>query len=156
MRYLKKLIRLSLCAALVVILICVFNLFITENIITVNNEAQDDLQRYAYGLVSDTQSVPLKPYYPSVFIARNSTRLSDKDLITASMILGDSSQLLDFDDFRFVINSSRTCDIAPFLLAFIHSAPANTHKRHLVRQTWASRRDILGVQVKTVSHIPYL
>ncbi|KAI1286224.1 Beta-1,3-galactosyltransferase 5 [Halotydeus destructor] len=71
----------------------------------------------------------------------------------------DFKQLIDLDDFKFLINNNRCkvkksynyvesinsnvadedeVDDDVFLLVFVHSAPQNEHKRKVLRQTWAN------------------
>jgi Galactosyltransferase len=54
----------------------------------------------------------------------------------------DFSQLIDLEDFEFVI-APKTCkELArpPTLVIHVHSAPDNFHKRTVIRETWGSQR----------------
>lgn len=64
-----------------------------------------------------------------------------------------ANQLLDIEDFRFVKNCSHVCAAQgsdPYLLAFVHSAPSNFNKRNVIRETWASPKTLLRLNVKVV------
>ena len=50
-----------------------------------------------------------------------------------------SNRLLSMHNFQFLMNCSTACSSPPFLVAFVHSAPANFVKRKVIRETWASK-----------------
>uniref|UniRef100_A0A6B2E7Y3 Hexosyltransferase n=1 Tax=Phlebotomus kandelakii TaxID=1109342 RepID=A0A6B2E7Y3_9DIPT len=54
-------------------------------------------------------------------------------------------QLLNLIDFHYVIDQG-SCEVMqqqPLLLILVHSAPANQHKRRVIRETWGAwRRDV--------------
>lgn len=53
----------------------------------------------------------------------------------------DFIQLIDLDNFEFLINH-RACkdlDRPPIIVILVHSAPANFHKRKVIRETWGER-----------------
>lgn len=78
----------------------------------------------------------------------NITRLGPKDATT----------LVDMIDFQFIVNnypchkSSQLDDEEEniFLLMFIHSAPNNLIKRNIIRQTWASLKNVSHFNIRTV------
>ncbi|XP_053988832.1 beta-1,3-galactosyltransferase 5-like [Hylaeus volcanicus] len=51
----------------------------------------------------------------------------------------DRSTLIDIKDFRFTINHDTCNRTQPFLLMLIHSAPENTLKRAIIRETWGQQ-----------------
>lgn len=53
----------------------------------------------------------------------------------------DFSQLIDFKNFKFLINQASCARTnTAYFLILIHSAPANDEKRKVIRQTWGSVR----------------
>lgn len=51
----------------------------------------------------------------------------------------DKSTLINIKDFRFTINHSPCNRTQPLLLMLVHSAPENSLKRHVVRETWGQQ-----------------
>ncbi|CAH8614726.1 unnamed protein product [Dicrocoelium dendriticum] len=52
----------------------------------------------------------------------------------------------------YIINQSEFCVLRPQmkLLIVVHSHPSNTHRRHLIRSTWASMRRVALEQIATI------
>lgn len=50
----------------------------------------------------------------------------------------DFSQLIDLDNFQFIMNpkNCRDLDQQPLVVILVHSAPDNIHKRQTIRETW--------------------
>lgn len=47
-------------------------------------------------------------------------------------------------------SASASASVAPFLLAFVHSAPSNFDRRKIIRQTWAHPSTLASLNVKVV------
>ncbi|KAI1284810.1 Lactosylceramide 1,3-N-acetyl-beta-D-glucosaminyltransferase B [Halotydeus destructor] len=80
---------------------------------------------------------------------------SDQDNLVEPDIAIPSVQLLNITNFTFLKNASATCrsdgqPSAPFMLAFVHSAPANFDKRTVIRQTWASVDTLVKLNAKVI------
>ena len=53
----------------------------------------------------------------------------------------DFTQLIDFENFEFIINhqACKDLDRQPLIVIMVHSAPDNFHKRKVIRETWGER-----------------
>lgn len=51
----------------------------------------------------------------------------------------DSSTLIDLKNFKFIMNHHVCNKTHPFLVVMVHSAPANFHKRSVIRETWGQQ-----------------
>lgn len=72
----------------------------------------------------------------------------DENLVTEIV---PENQLLDLNNFNFLKNCSHICKKEnPYLVAFIHSAPANFMKRKVIRDTWASPKICSQLKLKVI------
>ena len=53
--------------------------------------------------------------------------------------IADESMLIDIKNFKFTMNHITCNKTPPFLVMLIHSAPANSNKRNVIRQTWGQQ-----------------
>ncbi|KAG5678786.1 hypothetical protein PVAND_008423 [Polypedilum vanderplanki] len=63
--------------------------------------------------------------------------------IAAALPKNDFSQLIDLDNFEFLMNP-RTCkdlEQTPIVVILVHSAPDNSQKRQTIRETWGNNRE---------------
>jgi len=85
--------------------------------------------------------------------ARLSYNLKPRTLNSVSL---DSSkhvrpdQLLDLEDFQFVLSPRSVCGDKLYFLVLVHSKPDNFKERELIRQTWGSVHKVEGWEVRTV------
>jgi len=63
---------------------------------------------------------------------------------------GQSYQLLDLEDFQFILEPRRTCSDKTYFLVLVHSQPQHFKERELIRQTWGSVTKMEGWEVRTV------
>ncbi|XP_076182799.1 beta-1,3-galactosyltransferase 5 [Ptiloglossa arizonensis] len=75
---------------------------------------------------------------PSAPGHRNATP-SMQPYLTDELSLDDKSTLIDIKDFRFTMNQDPCNRTHPFLLMLVHSAPENSQKRTIVRETWGQQ-----------------
>jgi len=98
-------------------------------------------------VVNDSTIIPTFSYAsPSTSMTMMSTNMSptttfDSNLQLELLPKNDFSQLIDLDDFEFLIDHRTKCtDLSapPALVVLVHSAPANVVKRQVIRETWGS------------------
>lgn len=98
-------------------------------------------------LPAETLAFDFGEFRPIYSIPRSSYPQDDQALNE-----NEENRLLDMNDFRFLKNSSGTCQANDpvNLIAFVHTSLANFRRREIIRKTWASREPAQEVKLKIV------
>jgi hypothetical protein len=90
---------------------------------------------------------------PSVVLTSSSSLMNDSfyyastltslDSVVATLPKNDLSQLIDLDNFEFLMNPKTCRDLEqqPLVVVLVHSAPDNVQKRQTIRETWGVQND---------------
>ena len=60
------------------------------------------------------------------------------------------NQLLDLEDFHFILEPRRACGDKTYFLVLVHSQPQHFKERELIRQTWGGVTKMEGWEVRVV------
>ncbi len=151
MRWFKRWLRYIAVLAIIVPLFLFLFLIIIDNNFH-NNEL--DIKSYNHlsvSIPSPISSIKVfqQPFKPMFYLRRNSTGLHVNEWRSSVSF----HQLLDINEFDFIKNGSKMCDLRtsglshPFLVALVHSSPKNFIKRDVIRKTWGSIKEVNGYKV---------